>query len=107
MIHIITKVSLLSSHLALPREEHLDAVMHFLTCSGQRYNSRLVYDPSYPEKDCSIFKKCDWPDPEPKSREVDICMFVDNDHTCSSCRSRSSFLMYVNTVLEQWLSKKQ
>ena len=27
---------------------------------GQRYNSRLIYDPLYPEVDHSVFKKCDW-----------------------------------------------
>ena len=54
---------------------------------GQRYDSRLVYDPSYPKIDHSDFKKCDWllfymdtkeiilmNTPEP----VVICMFVDS-----------------------------
>ena len=27
---------------------------------GQRYNFRLVYDPSYQAINHSIFKKCDW-----------------------------------------------
>ena len=47
-IDITTKVSLMSSHVALPREEHLDAAVHVMSHVGQRYNSRLVYDPSYP-----------------------------------------------------------
>ena len=36
-------------------------------------------------------------------------MFVDSDHAGDkvSCRSRSGFLMYVNTALVQWFSKKQ
>ena len=36
-------------------------------------------------------------------------MFVDSDHTGDkmSCRSRSGFLIYVNTTLVQWFSKKQ
>ena len=57
-INIITKVSLLSSHVALPREGHLDAVVHVMAHVGQRYYSRLVCDPLYPE-DHSVFKKCD------------------------------------------------
>ena len=57
---IITKVLLLSSHVALPREGHLDTAVHLIAHDGQRYNSRLVYDPSYPEIDHSVFKKCDW-----------------------------------------------
>ena len=59
-IDILTEVSLLSSHVALPREGHLDVAVHTMAHVGQRYNSRLVYDPSYPETDDNIFKKCDW-----------------------------------------------
>ena len=36
---IITKVSLLSLHVALPREEHLETVAHVMAHIGQRYNS--------------------------------------------------------------------
>ena len=60
---------------------------------GQGYNSRLVYDPTYLEIDHSVFKECDWLEfywdakegipvnaPKPQRIDVDICMFVDNDH---------------------------
>ena len=60
MIDIITEVSLLSSHVAFPREGHLEAAVHVMAHVGQRYNSRLVYDPTYPEIDHSVFKECDW-----------------------------------------------
>ena len=55
-IGIITKVMLFSSY----GEGHLDAAVQVMAHVGQRYNSRLVYDPLYPEIDHSIFKKCDW-----------------------------------------------
>ena len=55
--YIITKVSLLSPLVALPRDGHLDATVHVIVHVGQRYNFRLVYDPSYPEIDKSVFKK--------------------------------------------------
>ena len=45
-INIITEVLLLSSHTALPREGPLEAAVHVMAHVGQRYNSRLVYDPS-------------------------------------------------------------
>ena len=48
----ITEVLLLSSHVGLPRG-HLDAAVHVMAHVGQRYNSRLVYEP---EIDHSIFK---------------------------------------------------
>ena len=50
-IDIIFKVSLLSSHVAL---------VHVIAHVGQRYDFRLVYDPSYPEIDQSVFEKYDW-----------------------------------------------
>ena len=59
-IDIITKVSLLSSHIAHPRERHLEAAVHVMTHVGKRYKSRLVYEPLYPEIDCSFYKECDW-----------------------------------------------
>ena len=47
--------------------------------------------------------------PEPQGKEVDIHMFVDSDHAGDkvSHRSRNGFLIYLNTALVQWLSKKQ
>ena len=59
-IDIITQVSLLSSYVALPRVGHLQAAVHIMAHIGQRYNFRLVYDPSYPEIDHSVFIECDW-----------------------------------------------
>ena len=58
-IDIITKVLLLLSHAALPRKEHLEAAAHVMVHIGQRYSSRLVYDPSYSEIDHSVFRECD------------------------------------------------
>ena len=118
---IVTKVSLLPSHVALP-EGHLDAAVHFIAHVGQRCNSRLMCDPSYPGNDHSIFKKCDWSEfywdakeviptnaLEPEGKEVDICMCVESDQAGDnvSYRSRSGFLIHVNTALVQWYSKKQ
>ena len=47
--------------------------------------------------------------PEPWGKEVDICMLVDSDNAGDkvSCRSRSGFLIYVNTTLMQLFPKKQ
>ena len=59
-INMITNMSLLSFYVALPRERHLDAAVHFVVHVGQRYNSRLVYDILYQGIDHSIFKKFDW-----------------------------------------------
>ena len=47
--------------------------------------------------------------PEPCVKKVDICMFTDSDHTGGkvSPRSRSGFLINVNTELVKCFSKKQ
>ena len=89
-INIKTKVLLLSSHVVLPKEGHLDAAVNVITHVCQRYSSSLVYNPSYPEIDHIVFKKCDWSEfyrdskeailmntPE-SHKQVDIHMFVDS-----------------------------
>jgi hypothetical protein len=47
-IDMITEVSILSSHTALPREGHRDAVFHLFAYLKRKHNSRLVFDPTYP-----------------------------------------------------------
>ena len=87
---------------------------------GQKYNSRVEYDPKYPDIYHRAFKKCNWTKfcqdakeaiffnaPEPRGKEVDICMFVDSDDAVNSFRSRSGFFIYINTTLVQWYSKRK
>ena len=57
---IITEVSLLASQLANPREGHLETVFYMFAYLKNKHNSRMVFDPTYPEIDMSVFKKCDW-----------------------------------------------
>ena len=74
---------------------------------GQRYNSRMVCDPSYPEIDHNVFKKSDWSEVYGDAKEaismnaseswvekVNIHMFVDSDHVGEkvSCRLTRGFL---------------
>ena len=92
-IDILTKMSLLPSYVALPREGHLDAAVYVMAHVGQRYNSRLLYDSSHPKIDHSVFKKYDWLEfnqdseegipvyaPEPQGKKVNICIFMDANH---------------------------
>jgi hypothetical protein len=50
-IDCIAEVSILSSYSAMPREGHLDTVMHIWGYIKHRHNSRMIFDPSYPEID--------------------------------------------------------
>jgi hypothetical protein len=92
-VEIITEVSTLASYMALPREGHLDAVFHVFAYLKIKHNSRMVFDPSYPEIDASTFQEYDWTDfygdiqeaippdrPKSRGKEIDIRMFVDSDH---------------------------
>ena len=121
-IDIITEVSELASYLALPREGHLEPVFHLFNFLDKRHNARIVFDPSYPVIDMSAFKDCDWkafygdvgkpipPNaPEPCGKEVDLRLFVDSDHAGDkrTRRSRTGFLIYLNSAPITWFSKKQ
>ena len=47
-IDIMTKASLLSSHLAMPREGNIDAVYRIFGCLKHKHNSCVIFDPTYP-----------------------------------------------------------
>ena len=49
-----------SSHLASPREGHLEQVLHIFTYLKKYHNTDLVYDPSDPVVDEDDFKRRDW-----------------------------------------------
>jgi hypothetical protein len=81
----VTEVSILSSHLAYPREGHLDAALHIMGYLKAKHNSRLVFDPSYPDVDKTKFMDCDWKEfygdvtealphdaPEPLGKMIDL-----------------------------------
>jgi hypothetical protein len=60
-IDITAEVSMLSSHLALPRDGHLAQAFHMFAYLEPRHASRLVFDPTYPHTDESLFNaECDW-----------------------------------------------
>jgi len=121
-IDIITEVSTLASHVALPREGHLEALFHLFAYLDRKHNARIVFDPSYPDIDMSVFKECDWKQfygdvheavppnaPKPRGKDVDLRMYVDSDFAGDQLtrRSRSGFLIYMNMAPIVWFSKKQ
>ena len=116
---IITKVSTLASHMAMLREGHLDALFDVFCYLKRKHNSRLVFDPTYPEIDWNNFMEHDWkhfygdvteaipPDaPEPRGKEVEIRMLVDSDHAGDKLtrRSRSGYFIFLNSAFIAWLS---
>lgn len=83
----------------------------------------MVFDPCYPDIDINDFKTdVDWTEvygnveepipldaPAPRGKAVDIRLYVDADFAGdkSTRRSRSGFIMYLNSAPISWLSKKQ
>jgi hypothetical protein len=53
-VDIATEISLLSSHLAYPREGHLDAAPHVMGYLKQKHNSQLIFYPTYPDIEMSL-----------------------------------------------------
>jgi len=122
-VDIATKIFLLSSHLAYPREGHLEAALHVMAYLKQKHNSHLIFDPTYPDIGMSSFPTYDWtkfygdvqeaipPDmPEPLGKDLDVCLFCDSDHAGEKCARHShntGFLIFCNMALIDWIPKKQ
>eukprot|EP00804_Cyclotella_cryptica_P014223 CCRYP_005636-RA/>CCRYP_005636-RA protein AED:0.44 eAED:0.44 QI:19/-1/1/1/-1/1/1/15/109 len=106
----------------MPREGHLEAALHVFVYLKSKSNSRLIFDPMEPNVGESDFVECDWSNfypgasealspnaPEPLGKDVTLQMFVDSDHTGDKvirC-SRTSFVIFLNYGMINWLSKKQ
>jgi hypothetical protein len=122
-IDIATEVSMLSSYLACPHEGHLENALHVMGYLVRlNHNSRLIFDPMYPDIDQTAFPSFEWtefygnvkeailPDMPPSlGKDVDLCMMVDSDHAGDkrTRRSRTGFIIFCNLAPIIWLSKQQ
>jgi hypothetical protein len=124
-VDICLECSLMSAHLAMPRQGHLKQVLHIFGHLKRHHNAELVFDPTLPAIDEDEFKVRDWatsefghiqgqeelPPNAPQPRGFGFVMRarVDADHASDtvSRRSRTGFVVYLNSALVYWLSKKQ
>jgi len=121
-IDIATEVSMLSSFLAMPRDGHLQQVFHIFAYLKQHHNSRIVFDPTYPDLEYEKFERNEWknfygdmkeeiPDniPEPLGKEFIISCYVDADHAGDKItrRSRTGYAVLLNSAPIYWYSKRQ
>jgi hypothetical protein len=121
---IITEVSKLASHMALPRQGHfLEAAFHVFAYLEQHPNYLLALDPTYPEIDDGKFNAgADWKEmypgaeemippnmPEPRGLKLVLRLFVDLDHAGDKLirRSRSGYIIYANCAPILGMSKRQ
>ena len=129
-VDIVAEVSIMSSCLALPREDHLRKLFQIFGYLKSHANSELVLDPypplwwdekddKFPRKDWTgtpyftgeSSLKCERPHgaPAPLGQTVIMSAFCDSDHAgCKlTRRSRTGFLVYIQNSLIHWFSKKQ
>ncbi len=59
-IDIDCEVSMMSSHMALPREEHLKELYHIFAYLKAHENAEMVFDPTPIMPDKSLFEREDW-----------------------------------------------
>jgi hypothetical protein len=59
-INIDVEVSMMSSHLALPREGHLKELYHIFAYLKARSSAEMVFDPTPIEPDKTLFERQDW-----------------------------------------------
>ena len=122
---ICLEVSMMSSHLAMPRKGHLDQVLHIFAYLRKSHNTEFVYDPSDPVVEHDVFEQRDWTSSEfgavqgkeetppnmPELRGQGFIMHakVNADHASDTItrRSRMGFLVYLNCTPIYWWSKKQ
>ena len=120
---LVMETSAMASMMALPREGHLKVVFQMFGFLKVRHNAVMVFDPSEPDLDETQFPREDWsatpygscnediPSNAPEPRGVGFIMraFVDSDHAgdIATRRSRTCFMIFLNSSLIYWYSKKQ
>ena len=122
-VDITTEASMMASCMALPRSGHLEQVLHIFGYLKAHHNSEMVFDPSEPDIDDAHFVKEDWSAsvygntnevlpsnmPEVRGHGFKMRMYVDSDHAGHSItrRSRTGFIVYLNSSPIYWSSKRQ
>ncbi len=111
---ISMEVSPLSSFIAMPREGHMQQVLHIFAYLKVYHNARIVFDPTYPELEENEFEIRGWGNmygvgredipesiPEPLGNEFMMRAFVDASFArCKLIRrSRPGFIVYLNCVI--------
>jgi hypothetical protein len=121
-VDILLETSLLSSYLAMPREGHLEQVLHIFGYLKTHAKRKLGFDPRHPVIDENRFRKCDWTDfyrdaeeaipgnmPPPRGNVMSTHCFLDANHAgdTETRRSQSGILLFCNRAPIIWYSKRQ
>ncbi len=115
-VDINVEVSMMSSHLALPRAGHLKEIYHIFAYLKARLNTEMVFNPTPVALDMNLFEQQDWlylpygckglteelPNnmPKPCGPSMTMRVFVDADHAGDllTRRSRTGFIVFLNSL---------
>ena len=121
---ICLEVSMLSSHLALPRVGHYRQVLHIFAYLDKHHNAEMVFDPTPWPVPPTDFQKKDWnysvygcegtkedlPKgmPEPRGETMRLRVYVDSNHAGDQITRRSwtGFVVFLDSAPIYWFSKK-
>ena len=122
-VDITCEVSMMSSMMANPRIGHLEKLFHVFVYLKSNHNAEMVFDPTVPEIDVDKFPREDWSHtpyadfkeqpPHDMRKQLGfgfkISAYVDSDHAGDSItrRSRTGFIVFLNSAPIYWLSRKQ
>jgi hypothetical protein len=121
-VDILYEVAIMSKYLALPREGHLEQVLHIVGYLKSHKKMRLMFDCGYPKVNEKWFKSYDWCEfyrdakeaippnaPEARGNDVIITCFVDANHAGNVIdrRSQTGVLIFINNAPVLGYSKRQ
>ena len=126
-VNITTEVSIMSSYMALSRFGHLQQLFNIFAYLKKHHNAEMIFDPSDPAIDMSKFLREKWQHsvyatddcelkealpsdmPEARGEGMTMQLYVDNDHAgdVKNRKLRTGFLVYLQSALIYWSSKKQ
>ena len=89
-----------ASFSAMPRSGHREAMFHIFGYIKNKHNSRMLFDPTYPEIDVTVFKQCDW-------REFYSDVSEPIPPSAPPPRGKEVVMVLLNMAPIAWLSKKQ
>ena len=121
-VDILLETWMMSTHLALPRQGHLEQLYHMFAYLKANPKQKFYLDPQHPQVDERSFESYDWYDfdqdaekdaprdmPPPRGESVSTHCFLDSDHAGNTVtrRSQTGLLLFVNRAPIAWYSKRQ